>query len=293
MKKIYYTLFLFFILCFSANAKETNFRKLETTLRIGASDQNVGFDTPVTHSILEWNTETIDFGLDLKYNFSDKTFTMFEYTYSEVKAGQSTDDDINNGAGYYSWHGVEGRVNDYKLKFGYRLVNPGSFSLFATAGLFHKEVETITKDGVLTYNSYSMQGPGNETNSQFSGLTIGPRFEFKTENTKNVLQTELLIPLRYKGKQIWYGRDPDLHWELRNNQDNYNGSGFRLKAEHGYKIKDSFLKYVKLYSYYEEIEVIGLKEIENGVTSKGGTSATVINGSVNYKAYGGGLAFEF
>ena len=99
-------------LCFSFAANTNANQNLETTLKLGVSNEIIGFDTPAAHSILEWNSDTIDIGLDLKYNISDKIFGELEYSYRKIKGGSSIDDDITNGDGAYSSHGVDGRTND-------------------------------------------------------------------------------------------------------------------------------------------------------------------------------------
>lgn len=98
--------------------------------------------------------------------------------------------------------------------------------------------------------------------------------------------------MRYEGDQIWYGRDPDLHWKLRNNKNIKGDYGFRIKAEHGYKIKNSFIKYAKLYTYYEEIEFEGLTEIKPNWKVRGESLDSVVEGSTEYKSFGVGVALE-
>ena len=98
---------------------------------------------------------------------------------------------------------------------------------------------------------------------------------------------DALIPLHYEGNQIWYGGDPVLHWKLRDNK-NSNGHGFRLKGEYGYKVERSFIQYVKLYAYYEEVIINGLSESEEGVALP-----SAIDGSTNYQSFGIGTALEF
>ena len=67
--------------------KNNKLQKFETSIKLGASKHNVGFDTPYTHSVLSWDTDTIDLGLDIKYNISDKMFTLLEYNYGTIKGG--------------------------------------------------------------------------------------------------------------------------------------------------------------------------------------------------------------
>jgi len=298
MSKKLYKIVSLVALCFSfsANAsadQNSELRNWETTLKLGGSKQIIGFDTPAAHSILEWNSDTIDIGLDLKYNISDKVFGILEYNYSKIKGGSSIDDDITNGDGAYSSHGVDGRTNDYKLNFGYKVYDPGMLSLFTTAGIFYKDAKVTSTDGTANYAPYSFEGYGQQTNSKYYGAMLGLKLESKTTNTKSFIQADLLIPVRYEGDQIWYGRDPDLYWRLRNNKNISGDYGFRIKAEHGYKIKNSFIKYAKLYTYYEEIKFDGLTESEPGWKVKGGSLGSVVEGSAEYKLFGAGIALEF
>ena len=80
---------------------------------------------------------------------------------------------------------------------------------------------------------------------------------------------------------------------LRNNKNISGDYGFRIKAEHGYKIKNSFIKYVKLYTYYEEIEFDGLTESEPDWIVKGGSPDSIVEGNAQYKSFGAGIALEF
>lgn len=296
MSKKLYKIFSVIALCFfslNANADQNlELKNWQTSLKLGVSSEVIGFDTPAANSILEWNSDTIDIGLDLKFNVSDKIFSELEYSYRKIKGGSSIDDDITNGYGFYSSHGVDGRTNDYKLNFGYKVYDPGMLSLFITTGGFYKDAKVTSTDGVANYE-YSFEGYSNQTNSKYYGAMLGLKLESKTTNTKSFLQTDFLIPLRYKGDQIWYKRVPVLHWSLRNNKNISGDYGFRIKAEHGYKIKNSFIKYVKLYTYYEEIEFDGLTESEPDWIVKGGSPDSIVEGNAQYKSFGAGIALEF
>ena len=62
---------------------------------------------------------------------------------------------------------------------------------------------------------------------------------------------EYLLPMRYQADNIWYGRDPDLHWSLRNSKDSSKGDrGVRLKSELGIKISDGFINFIKIFGYF-------------------------------------------
>ncbi len=294
IKQIIIISFVSSVISLSANARENNdIRKLETTLRIGAAKQNLGFITPAANSILQWNSDTLDGGLDLKYNFTNNIFTELEYTYSKIKGGSSIDDDITNGGNAYSWHGVDGRANDYKLNFGYKIYNPKPISLYITAGAFYKDVKVSSTDGYLSYSPFISEGLGAQTNSKYYGAMLGFRLQSKTSNTKSFIQADALLPLRYEGDQIWYGRDPDLHWRLRNNKNIHGDYGFRVKGEFGYKVKNSFIQYAKIYTYYERITINGLTETEPTWEVKGGSPGSAVEGQAQYEAYGAGLALEF
>ena len=170
--------------------KNNKLQKFETSIKLGASKHNVGFDTPYTHSVLSWDTDTIDLGLDIKYNISDKMFTLLEYNYGTIKGGKSADDDVQNGSGEYSTHGVEGRTNDYKLNFGYKVFERNNISLSPTAGIFHKDIKVMSTNGYgiggVYGNGESFEGEeyGNQTHSKYTGLMAGIRIGKKQQIQK-------------------------------------------------------------------------------------------------------------
>jgi hypothetical protein len=292
------------------NFFENHLKKIDTTIRIGLSNQNLGFDTPGANSVLYWHQEAKDFGIDLKYNFSPNFFTIFEYTKSKSSSGYSTDDDIGNGHGVYGRSPkVKGSVDDFKLNFGYKIYSiRENIPLFLTAGGFYKNVKVGDYGGWQISDGSSDNQPGtqafpngekgNYTNSKYAGLMIGSHLEHKTSETKDSLQLDFLLPLSYKGDQIWYGRDPDSHWNLKNNKP---GIGYRIKAEHGFKIGDleKSKKYLKIYGYYEVMKFTGLTETQYSNSQdkyyrkKGGTPSGVTNGKAKFESFGAGIALEF
>ena len=211
--------------------------------------------------------------------------------------GESTDDDIQNGSGEYSWHGVEGEANDLKLNYGIKMADYHNIKLFLTSGIFYKNIKVITVDGYGKGGSYGSgisfagrcNGTGrcNYTNTTHIGGMIGIRGESKTVRTNYFIQTDFLLPIYYKGKQIWYGRDPDLYWTLESNEYSRKEYGIRLQAGYGYNIENSFLKNVTVYTYYETINIDGLTE------KQGNFTYISSRGNTYYDTYGVGVAFEF
>jgi len=295
---------------YDKNFFENYLKNIDTTIRLGLSNQNFGFDTPNANSVLYWHQEAKDFGIDIKYNFSPNFFTIFEYTKSKSSSGYSTDDDIGNQGGIYGRSNkVKGSVDDFKLNFGYKIYSiRENIPLFLTAGGFYKNVKVADYGGWQISDGTDGSSPGtmvfsnnekgNYTNSKFAGLMIGSHLEHKALETKDSLQFDLLIPLSYKGDQIWYGRDPDSHWNLKNNKP---GIGYRIKAEHGFKIGDleKSKKYFKIYGYYEVMKFTGLTETqysnsqEDYYRTKGGNPGSVTNGKAKFESFGAGIALEF
>ena len=299
MRKTFILITLFYccFLPFSSQAQNQSSSsnknsKFDFTLRGGVSKQNVGFDTPAAHSVLNWDADNIDVGADLRWNnFYDKASAIFEYSYGKVKGGKSSDDDVKNGFDTYSIHGTEGRSNNYKLTLDHKVFEENGFSLFPVAGAFYHQAKFTSTNGhgigsgYSGFMSFEGEGAGQQTDSKFWGIIAGGKVEFKTKNTKNLLEIDALIPVDYKSYQVWYGRDPDLCWKLHSNKG---GSGFRVKIEHGYKVSESFLKYLKLYAYYEKVKMNGLTE-----TDEGEVLDSIIDGSAWYEVGGAGIALEF
>ena len=239
----------------------------------------------------------MDFGVDFRYNTNRGHFLLFEYNYSKIKGGESFDDDVTNGLGFISYHGVDGRTNDYKVNFAYKisqLITKSHF--FITMGAFYKDAQVTSTDGrgigvedntIVYYSGY-----GNQTNSIYQGIMFGIAFEYIGKRHKFFLQADRLIPLIYHGEQIWYGRTPDLYWQLDNNEDG-DSSGIRLKAEYALKLGDGFFKYLKLYSIYEQIDFRGITETEPTFRIVGGDQDSLILGEASYQSFSAGIAIEF
>ena len=268
---------------------------LETTIRLGASKQDLGFDTSAAHSILNWNTSNVDYGLDLKYTLSNQTFVMAELMGSSSTDGKSTDDDIQNYYGVYSISGAKGGTGDFKLNVGYKVLDlKRNRPLFITAGAFYKNAKVSTLgfvqlDGRLQVTNFAPESyEPAKANSEYYGLMFGSRLESNDVDTKSSIQIDFLLPLRYQGDQVWYNKNldgSDRYWSLNNNNP---GIGFRVKAEQGYKISNSFDSYIKFYGYYEAMKFSELTEIHDGVELK-----SRYKGKANFNTFGGGIAFEF
>ncbi len=296
---------LFFSLFFSSSYGFDSEQRYTIETKIGASKQDVHFRTPGANSILDWSTDTVDYGIDLKVKLIDNFFTNFEYTYSDVKAGNSTDDDVENGFDAFSWHGVHGRINDFKLTFGYRQKIDEKFTITPLVGGFYKEAKVSTENGFGIYEGvfvdFSGVSPGNQTNSKYSGIMLGFDNEYKISNRSKIsLRLDYLLPFSYQADNIWYGRDPDLHWTLENSDDTGAGdNGLRVLGNLTIKAADSFIKNVKFYAYYEIISFSGLIESEGqGSTnpfSIDGTNCSncLSEGKAKFEAFGGGLSLQF
>ena len=63
------------------------YNNIQTIIKVGTSRHNIGFDTPAAHSVLKWDTKTMDIGVDLKYTLRNQHFFLLEYTHSKVNGG--------------------------------------------------------------------------------------------------------------------------------------------------------------------------------------------------------------
>ncbi len=271
---------------------------LHVSLRVGAAKQSVFIRTTIANSILDWNSDTLDFGTDIRYFFTPKIFTELEYTYSQTKGGSASDDDVENGLGLYSRHGVAGRFNDIKLSTGYEFYKSGSLGISVVGGAFFKEAEVNTKYGVLNYGSgVDNLENGNQTNSKYMGLLAGGEIRSKlSKDVKFSFRADYLLPLKYKAENLWYGRTPTLYWTMQNSKDSGQGDfGVRLKSELGFKTGSTFIDYVKLYAFYEYIEFEGLIESEANYDDVDGRVCTncLSVGEAKFEAFGGGVSLEF
>jgi hypothetical protein len=304
---------LFFIILTTQNSYSfSNDRLLTLSTKISASKQDIHFRTPAANSILDWSADTIDYGLDLGINLGGNFFTEIEYKYNEVKAGNSTDDDVENGLNRFSWHGVNGRGNDVKVAITYQNVINNKFSLSPTFGGFYKQFKISTQGGFGDYNGvivdFSDQSPGNQTDSQYYGVLIGGKAGYKfSKHIAASLKIEYLLPISYKAENIWYGRDPVLSWSLKNSKDSGKGDhGIRAKFDIGFE-RAGFFQSVKLFGYYELIQIDGLVEIDESIEviniATGETSSGKIDGrdcvnclsigKARHEAFGGGISLEF
>ena len=286
------------------------FKNIETTLKIGVSNQNLETETPSSQTIFNWHQENFDFGLDLKYNFSLDLFTTLEYTFSKARSGFSAEDNVKNRSGFYiRSDSSKSKTNDLKLNLGYKVYDlKDNMPLFITAGAFYKNIKTSNyggwkiSDGSANMNANTENYPEdkkiNYSNSKIYGLMLGSRFEHKNIETKDSLQFDFLLPLIYDNDQIQTEESVPKNYNYKNNKP---GIGFRIKAEHGYKIGDlvTSKNYIKLYGFYEVIKFNGLTETQYTAETnsyykiKGGTTNSVANGKSKFESLGAGISLEF
>ena len=300
---IFSTISLLFLNINTSSAFDSD-KPLSLTLKYGASKQDVMYRTPIANSILTWSSDNIDLGTDLEIRLSPEIFANIEYNYSKVKGGSSTDDDIENGYGAFSWHGVNGQTHDVKISLGYKHNYSDKTSIIPLIGIFHKEVEVESSYGSANYESdFSSFEVLAESVNKYSGVSIGAQLQRKLNNeAKFNLRIDYLIPLIYSSNNIWYGRDPDLYWNMKNSRDYNKGDfGARIKSELGFKVaNNAIIDYIKLYAFYEYIQVKGLIEeggqgssMPNYAIDGRNCSECLSEGVTKFEAFGAGIAVEF
>lgn len=307
--------FLTFFVCFLSFFQESYAYEDDDTIftlktSISASKQDIHFRTPAANSILDWSADTVDYGFEAGIKISGNFAAIIEYEYSEVKAGNSTDDDIENGGNSFSWHGVGGRGNDGAIAITYKNIINNRLLLSPTVGMFYKQFKIHTEGGEGNYNGVIVDlsdlSPGNQTDTSYYGMFFGGKAEYDfSDNVTGSIRVEYMIPFEYKAQNIWYGRNPVLHWSLENSDDTGKGDrGVRVKLDFGFK-RLGILSSVRIFGYYEFLGIDGLIENDPAITiitqngvERGSVDGRNCNncpsiGKSKFEAFGGGISIEF
>jgi len=296
-------------------SSNNNFQKLlgeKLSLGLFTSYQRseFSFDTPAGHSILKWREmEGYSVGSEIKYKVLDLQSQkgwlkgndlFFSYTYSNLR-GEGTDDDISNysknsSLSAFSVQKAKGSVNDFRFGSNFDFEKFENFTPSLRLGAFYKKLKFDMRDGNFVGVDYlnkiavntKINGLGQRTESEFSGLTIGGKISNKNNDSENALIVDLYPAVSYVGKQYWPQRDPeDRNWKLSDAQP---GFGFKVAFEHYFKALDQNFK---IFSSYESIRVNKLNEKGDYYSVKGGSEDSEAKGNAKFNSFMLGLGIYF
>lgn len=307
--ELYLIILFVMILCLSLSANGEEIHELHTIAKFGGNKSEVVLDTPKEHSLLYWNGDNIDVGMDIKYEITDANFILAEYLHSKVKGGKASNNNLRNHEGEYSRHSITGSVDDYKLTYSHRIhLLTDDSALFLTLGGFYKDIQNKSVGGYSNENDitsdYDSKTDVIKAKSRFAGPIIGLRYNYRPTPTTFSLQLDYMLPIFYQGEfKSLKSNTPSSFRVTDSDFDIADDFGIRVKYEKSFDVEDAVfiptLRHIKYYLYYEIIRAKGLTSTstETGRVVGGADCVKMgkclSKGVASYKTLGAGLSFEF
>lgn len=257
------------------------------------------FDTPIGHSILKWqDMKGNGYGLDLGYKFNDNIDGFLNYTMTKSNSGNGTDDDISNYGKGFSVHKAKGETKDYKIGLNINAYKGKGLNLSPRIGYFHKSALLQLYGGQYFYGDTSYGDNENaitqQTKSTFQGAVLG--FKVDKQSSPEVINSlifDFYPMVRYKGNQLWPYQTPGngLLWSLKSVGGKgalSRNMGMMVQLEHKFRLQGSL--WMKIYTYYEHIQVQKLKEkADYGDTN----TLSIAKGKAEWDSVGLGVGLYF
>lgn len=283
----------------SSVAKGENDKIFSFGLRLGYAKSQFAFDTPDTHSILNWgNMNAVSGGIDLGIKITDNIDVALEYSYSKLK-GVGSDDDMQNGLGYYSKQKARGHVNDLSIVTNFDLFKSNQLKISPRLGYFFKRARLGMYDALADNNSepstfHYDSSLSQQTRSTYQGAKVGLKFEDSfSANTKEAFIFDYYPLVQYHGRQFWpHGYQK---WNLESSNDSASlgrNYGFMARFEHNFRASESSNIWMKIYSFYELISVNDIiYKGNNTYSAELGNAAS--KGYANWRSYGVGIGVYY
>ncbi|WP_316801918.1 hypothetical protein [Pedobacter nototheniae] len=163
-----------------------------------------GTDPNILSEVIWKNLKGPSFGLDIKYNITDKLGVKVASQYAKIVKGTAEDtdyaDDNRQGAFYYDLlNANKGYLYDMDLQLNYQILKLGNFNIDPIIGIsYHQQKFHLLESG----DNPASNGLNSTYEAKYKGFDFGGAFIFKTD-AFSIGATVLAGFYTYSAKANW------------------------------------------------------------------------------------------